>query len=79
MSSYKSDFNAQELDMQLVIMASSLPQVTDQHNLASVLECLRAFSDVQRCLISQVCTLASLILVMSATNVMSELSFSALQ
>ena len=65
--------------MQLGIMACSLPQDTNQHSPVSVLECLRAFSDAQRCLISQVCTLASLILVMPATNAMSEQSFSALR
>ena len=65
--------------MQMGIMACSVPQDTNQHSLASVLECSRAFSDAQRCLISQVCTLASLILVMPATNAMSEQSFSALR
>ena len=37
---YNSDFKIQELDMQLGIMGCSLPRDTNQHSLASVLECL---------------------------------------
>ena len=39
----------------------------------------KSFSKAQRSLLSQVCTLLSLILVMPATNAVSECSFSALR
>ena len=64
--------------MQLGILSSNIPCESAQ-DLHSVIEYLRELSHAQRSLLSEVCTLASLILVMPATNVVSERSFSALR
>ena len=72
---YNEDFDAQVLD----IMSCNLPDNPKKHDLHSVLSYLRDMPDFQRALMSQVCKLASLILVMPATNSTSERSFSALR
>lgn len=75
---YKDDFSSDQLSMQLGILSTNIPCESAQ-NLTSVICYLRELSPAQRSLISEVCTLASLILVMPATNAVSELSFSALR
>ena len=76
---YKEDFDPGQLSMQLNVMSCSIPFDSSPHNLASILQFLRSISDPQRALMSEVCTLASLILVMPATNATSERSFSSLR
>ena len=65
--------------MQLDVMASNLPHEADGYDLPALLNQLKAMSHAQRSLICQVCTLTSLILVMPATNAVSERSFSTLR
>ena len=64
--------------MQLDVMASNLPEEQVVHDLQSVLQYLRELSALQRGFLSDVCTLAQLLLVMPATNAVSERSFSSL-
>ena len=75
---YKDDFDSAQLEMQLKVMSSNLPQVPP-NDFSSVLNYLRSISTSQRVLLSQVCKLASLILVMPSTNASSERSFSSLR
>ena len=75
---YKKDFCKEQLKMQIDIMATILPPETNGYDLPSLLKHLKAMSEAQRSLLFQVCTLTSLILVMPATNAVSERSFSAL-
>ena len=68
--------------MQLQVMSCNLPQLLQEdalHDFSSVIGFLREFSDSQRSLIPEVCRFASLILVMPATNAVSERSFSSLR
>lgn len=60
-------------------MTTSLPVVQSRYDLFDLVQYLRGLSDGQKTLLSQVCTLASLILVMPATNAVSERSFSTLR
>ena len=76
---YKDDLNEEQLRPQLMVMSVNLPSDQTPHSLSSVLKYLREISDAQRSLMSEVCTLASLVLVMPATNASSERSFSALR
>ena len=64
--------------MHLNIMATDLPADTEA-DLHSLLRYLRELSEPQRVLLSQVCKVVSLILVMPATNAVSERSFSCLR
>ena len=75
---YKDDFDAGKLRMQLNILSTNFPHKTVS-NLYDVMPYLRELFPGQRSLMSEVCTLASLILVMPATNTVSERSFSALR
>ena len=75
---YKDDFDADQLRMQLDILSANFPHES-VHNLHDVMPYLKEISPVQRSLMSEVCKLASLILVMPATNAVSERSFSALR
>ena len=74
----KDDFDATKLRMQLDILSANFPHESVR-NLHDVLPYLRELSPAQKSLMSEVCTLASLILVMPATNAVSERSFSALR
>lgn len=76
---YKEDFDSGLLSMQLGVMSCNLPSDSSPHDLPSILEYLREISDLQRALLSEVCTLVSLVLVMPATNAVSERSFSSLR
>ena len=60
---YKGDFGSAQLEIQLKVMSSNLPQVPP-NDFSSVLNYLRSISTSQRVLLSQVCKFASLILVM---------------
>ncbi len=75
---YQEDFQAEMLHMQLNIPAQNYPPDagSDVH---SIIKFLRLSSISQRELISQVCSLDSHILVMPATNAVSERSFSSLR
>ena len=76
---YKDDLNKEQLRTQLTVMSVNLPTDTSPHNLNAILKYLREISDAQRSLKSDVCKLASLVVVMPATNASSEHSFSALR
>lgn len=76
---YKEDFDSGLLSMQLGVMSCNLPSDSSPHDLPSILEYLREISDSQRALLSEVCKLVSLVLVMPATNAVSERSFSSLR
>ena len=75
---YKGDFNRDQLSMQLGVLSSNVSSDSAQ-DLKSILKYLQKLSQPERSLLSEVCTLASLILVMPATNAVSERSFSSLQ
>ena len=79
---YKDDFNTEQLSMQLQFMSCNLPQLLQEdafHDFSSMIGFLREFSGSQRSLIPEVCRFTSLILVMQATNTVSERSFSSLR
>ena len=79
---YKDDFDTEQLSIQLQVLSCNLPQLSQQdalHDFSSVIRFLREFSDSQSSLIPEVCRFASLILVMPATNAVSERSFSSLR
>ena len=75
---HNDDFDHNQLNMQLGILSSNIP-CESAHYLHSVIKYLQELSHAQRSLLTEVCTLASLILVMPATNAASERSFSALR
>ena len=75
---YKDDINKEQLKMQLSILSSNT-SCEPTHELHTVIKYLQGLSPPQRLLLSEVCVLASLILVMPATNAVSEHSFSALR
>ena len=77
-SFYGSDFNKEQLQLQLPILANALSSQVE-HNFHSLLAFFRNLSSAQRALMSEVCTLFRIILVMPATNAVSERSFSALR
>ena len=74
---YKDDIDPDQLKLQLDVMSSNIPP--ESENLNSIIRFLRELSEPQKELVSQVCTLASLVLVMPATNAVSERSFSCLR
>ena len=74
---YKEDFDPAQLDLQLKVMSSNIPSESPE-DLTSISGYLCELSPPQRALIPAVCTLASLILVLPATNAVSERSFSSL-
>ena len=63
----------------MIILATNLPPEMSRYDLHSLLKQLKAMSNAQRSLLCQVCTVISLILVMPATNAVSERSFSTLR
>ena len=76
---YKDDFNLQQLSLHLNILSTSIPGEKGQHDLSSVLSYLQQLSQPEKELLSEVCTVAALLLVMPATNAASERSFSGLR
>ena len=75
---YKDDFNQDQLSMQLGVLSSKISSDSAQ-DLKSILQYLQNLSEAHRSLLSEVCTLASLVIVMPAANAVSEHSFSSLQ
>ena len=75
-SFYGRDFNKEQLQLQLSILANAHSSQVE-HNFCSLLASFRNLSSVQRALMSEVCTLCHIILVMPATNAVSKQSFSA--
>ena len=65
--------------MQLDIFGANLHETSRSYDLCSLLSELKSMSHVQRLWLEQVCTVASLILIMPATNTASERSFSSLR
>lgn len=65
---YGDDLNADVLKMQLDIMATNLPKESSGYDLRSVVMYHSGLSKGQRSLLSEVCILASLVLVTPATG-----------
>ena len=78
---YGDDLNIDQLRLHLDIMSQNLPKFNGRYTLQCVVvyRYLRDLTPIQRVLVTQVCTLVSLILVLSATNATSEHSFSTLR
>ena len=74
---YGTDFVRRNLELQLSILNKSLPE--KYKGLLGILKYLSSITPAQRSLMEEVCKLASLILVMPATNAPSERSFSSLR
>ena len=76
---FYGDLNIDQLRLYLDIMSQNLPKFNGRYTLQYVVVYLRDLTPIQRVLVSQVCTLVSLILVLPATNATSERSFSTLR
>ena len=76
---YGEDLSKDQLKVQLDILAANLPVMTERNDLPSLLSQSKAMSHAQRSLLHHVCTVTALILVMPATNVVSEWLFSTLR
>ena len=74
---YGSDFHREILKTQLTVLSSNFKDRNAM--LSDVIKFFKALSPAQRDLLSEVCTLLRLMLVMPATNAVSERSFSALR
>jgi len=68
---YKGDLDHEQLSIQLGVLSSNTSSDSTQ-DLKSILKYLQNLSQAEKSLLSEVCTLASLILVMPATNAVSE-------
>ena len=58
--------------MQLDVLSSNIPDVTNRHDLCSVLQSLRDLVDSQRALLTEVCTLVTLIVSHASHQCFSE-------
>ena len=78
---YKDDFNEASLKVQLELFTTGYSQAerSSQPSLCEVVEYVKLLSPAMQCGISEVVKLLTLILVMPATNAVSERSASALQ
>ena len=76
---YESDLNVHALEMQLQIFATNFTIEGKNTSIKDIWKYLRNISSAQRALLSEICVIAKLILVMPATNAISERSFSALR
>ena len=76
---YGPDLNVYALEMQLQIFATNFIMEGKKTSIKDILKYLRNISSAQRALLSEICIIAKLILVMPATNAVSERSFSALR
>ena len=76
---YESDLNVHALEMQLQIFATNFAMEGKNTSIKDILKYLRNISSAQRALLSEICVIAKLIIVMPATNAISERSFSALR
>ena len=75
---YESDLNVHALEMQLQIFATNFTMEGKSTSVKDILKYLRNISSAQRTLLSEICIIAKLILVMPATNAVSETSCGAL-
>ena len=75
---YGPDLNVLALEMQLQIFATNFIMEDKKTSIKDILKYLRNISSAQRALLSEICIIAKLILVIPATNAVSERSFSAL-
>ena len=71
--------NVHALEMQLQIFATNFIMEGKKTSIKDILKYLRNISSAQRALLSEIYIIAKLILVMPATNAVSERSFSALR
>lgn len=76
---YASDFNPDLLKTQLETFTANFTDQDTRITLADVTEFFRSKTSAQRSLLSEACKLFQLLLVMPATNAVSERSFSALR
>ena len=76
---YGPDLNVHALKIQLQIFATNFIMEGKKTSIKDILKYLRNISSAQRALLSEICIIAKLILVMPATNAVSERSFSALR
>ena len=76
---YGPDLNVHALEMQLQIFATNFIMEGKKTSIKDILKYLRNISSAQRAFLSEICIIAKLILVMPATNAVSERSFSALR
>ena len=76
---YESDLNVHALEMQLQVFATNFTMEGKNTSIKDILKYLRNIFSSQRALLSEICVIAKLILVMPATNAISERSFSALR
>ena len=79
-SFYRDDFNPTELTTQLKLLGTHFSeQNSTSVTFQDCLQYLRSLSDAQRSFYTEVCVLVRLILVMPATNAVSERSFSSMR
>lgn len=76
---YGDDFTSSSLTAQLELLASAFTSSTDKPTLTDIREYIVSLSPAQRISISEVCTVLKLIIVMPATNAVSERSASVLR
>ena len=69
---YESDLNVHALEMQLQIFATNFTMEGKNTSIKDILKYLRNISSAQRTLLSEIFVIAKLILVMPATNAISE-------
>ena len=77
-SFYKTDFNKLQLTAQLETFYTNYPAVKNKC-LHDVLGLVKKFSPAEKAMLSEVMKVVRLLLVMSATNAISERSFSAMR
>ena len=76
---YGDDFTTSSLTTQLEILTSAFSSSSEKPTLATIKEHIVSLSPAQGVLISEVCTVLKLIMVMPATNAISERSASVLR
>ena len=75
---YGADFDAARIEVQLDTLHTHLKEVKDI-NLLDIIKYIKSLSPTLKSFFSEIITLVTLILVMPATNALSERSFSQLQ
>lgn len=78
MEVYGSDFDGERLDTQLITLSTNFPS-TDNLGLRDIVDYIKELSPAQQLLYNEVIKLLKIILVMPATNALSERSFSQLR
>ena len=79
LSMYKDDFDASKLKTQLELLSASFSSFERRPTLLEVRDHFAKLSSAQRSFMSEICVLLNLILVIPATNAVSERSASALR